>query len=268
MHKDRYYQTCLKDELSRRLQKNPRYSLRSFARSLQVDPASLSRILLNQKVPTPELSQKILKNISLSPAEQKQFLQSMAKAYEDHGVQRKKPEIKKILSDLNSHVPTHDFSADLFRVISDWYHYAILQLIQTEGSQMDAKWMARELNLQEIEVKLALSRLQELNLLEEKNGKWVRIPRSLVLEDKAITTPALRKRVKQVTEKSVSSLENDSIELRNHSTLTMAIDPAKIPLAKKMIEAFTLELANALQTKKKKVYELQINLFPLQRSEK
>jgi len=265
---ERYYQKCLKEELAQRLQKNASYSLRSFARSLQIDPTALSKILNGQKIPTPSLSKKILEQLPLSPKEQKLFLHSMAKAYEDEGVQRKKPEIKKILSQLNTHFPKHDLTVDYFRIISDWYNYAILQLVQTEGFQNDPRWIAKQLGIQEVEVKLAVERMKELEILKEEGGKLIRIPQGLTIKDKSITTPALRKRIKQITDKSVQSLENDPIEQRNHSTLTMAIDPEKIPLAKELIQTFMNQLADALQTNKKRVYELQVNLFPLQRSEK
>ena len=60
-------------------------------------------------------------------------------------------------------------------------------------------------------------------------------------------------------------MENDPIEIRNHSSMTMAIDPAKIDEAKKMIEEFTHRLTEFLESGKRlQVYELNIGLFPLQ----
>lgn len=79
-----------------------------------------------------------------------------------------------------------------------------------------------------------------------------------------MTTAAHQKRIRQVTEKSVLSLVNHPIRLRNHTTATVAIDPARINLAKEMIRDFMDELCEVMQTKKKTVYELQINFFPLQ----
>lgn len=268
MKTERYFQTCLKQELAERLQKNSRYSLRSFARSLKLDPSTLSRILTGQKIPTPELSKKILKQLSLTPKEEKQFLLSMAQAYEEDGVQRKKPEVRAILKNPTHKIVERDLTPEIFRVISDWYHYAILQLIETEDCKSDIKWIARELDIQEIEVKLAIDRLLELEMIEVVNERFVRTAERLTTGDLTITTSALRKRIKQITEKSVYSLENTPIEKRNHTTMTMAIDPEQIPVAKEMIQEFMDQLCAALQTKKKKVYELQVNLFPIQRTEK
>jgi acyl-CoA thioesterase len=50
--------------------------------------------------------------------------------------------------------------------------------------------------------------------------------------------------------------------------MTMAIDPEQLPIAKEMIQEFMEKLSEVLQVKKTNVYELQINLFPLQRGSK
>jgi len=267
MKTERFYQKCLREGLAERLQKNPRYSLRAFAKALQVDPSSLSKILTGQKIPTPKLSKKIIERLALVPQDQKRFLFSMAKAYEEDGVLRKKPEIKKLLKKPAINIAERDLSLEVFRIISDWYHYAILQLAQSKNFQSNPKWIARQLNIQEMEAKLAVDRLKALELLEEKEGRWVRTSERLTTGDLALTTPALRKRIQQITEKSIYSLENDPIAERNHTTMTMNIDPEKIPIAKEMIQEFMDQLSEALETKMKRVYELQINLFPLQRNE-
>ena len=268
MKTERYYQICLKNELSSRLRSNPRYSLRAFAKSLDLDPSILSRILNGHKRPTPDLSNKILSKLGLNPKEAKNFLLSMAEAYEEDGVKRKKSEVKEILKRPRGKMPERDLGPEVFRYISDWYHYAILQLLQEDHFKYDTRWIARELGILEMEAKLAIDRMIELEMIAIQNGKLVRTAERLTTGDLSITTSALRKRIKQITEKSLHSLENDSIELRNHTTMTMAIDPEQIPLAKEMIQDFMDQLSSVLQTKKKNVYELQINLFPLQRTSK
>jgi hypothetical protein len=63
------------------------------------------------------------------------------------------------------------------------------------------------------------------------------------------------------------ALENLPISIRNHSARTVAIDPEKIPEAKKRIEAFMIELCDELASgSKKQVYELAVQLFPLENS--
>ena len=55
--------------------------------------------------------------------------------------QEKDPEFREELSKrLNALNPTrksHDLTADLFKIISDWYHYAILELTYLAGFKLD-----------------------------------------------------------------------------------------------------------------------------------
>lgn len=260
-----FYQTFLKSELEERLRKNSRYSLRAFANSFSIDPGDLSRILNGTKVLTPDLSKKILKQLNLSPQETQEFIFSMAQAYEEKGIKRRKSQIKEMLKSSKNSYHKKDLSAEAFRVISDWQHYALLQLIESENFVNDVKWISKQLDISEMETKLALERLFSLDLIKEESGSVVRTFSVINTGDRTITTDAHRKRIKQITDKSLYALENCEIGLRSHTTLTLSIDPDQIPLAKVMIEEFMDKLENALQTRKKKVYELQINLFPLQK---
>lgn len=263
-----YYQDIIKRELAERLSKNARYSLRAFAKSLEMDAGDLSRILNGTKNLTPDLSKKILSQLSLNTKETQNFLFSMAQAYEHKGVKRKKKEVKSLLQKSKSKKKVKDLTIDTFKAISDWYHYAILQLIDSENFKNDNRWIAQQLNITEIEVKLAIERLFALELIKKDGNRLARTYASVTTGDRTITSSAFKTRIKQVTEKSLFSLQNDSLEVRDHNTMTISIDPKNIPVAKEMIQEFMDKLESTLQTKKKQVYEIQINLFPLQRGRK
>src|SRR5688572_17118598 len=63
---------------------------------------------------------------------------------------------------------------DAFRVISDWYHYTILELTFVEGFRNDPTWIANKLGITQFEAKEAIARLKRLELLEEISGKLVK----------------------------------------------------------------------------------------------
>jgi len=92
-----------------------------------------------------------------------------------------------------------------------------------------------------------LKRLVELGLLKEVKG-------ALRFTQLHITT-ALKRRQKQILEKAISSLENDPIEIRSMTRMTIAIAPEKLPEAKKMILEFNREMSRFLESgNKKEVY--------------
>jgi hypothetical protein len=77
----------------------------------------------------------------------------------------------------------------------------------------------------------------------------------------------LKKNQKQFLEKAIYSLENDPLEERSHTNMTMAIDSKKMELAKQMIREFQMALCNVLETgKRDQVYNLSVALYPLQKN--
>jgi uncharacterized protein (TIGR02147 family) len=99
-------------------------------------------------------------------------------------------------------------------------------------------------------------------LLLEKNGTLVKADGQVLTADRMLTTAAHRKRQRQILEKSLHALENDPVEQRNHSAMTMAIDPSRLSEAKRRIDEFTQELCKFLETGvRSQVFEMQVSLF-------
>ena len=164
-----------------------------------------------------------------------------------------------------------ELEQEVYRIISEWYHYGILQLIRTEpylhtSAKNQTKWISRQLQITEMESSLAIERLLQLGLvMKDSKGYLRRTKKSVTTASKALTTPALKKWQRQIREKAIFSLENDTIENRSMTSMTMAIDPKKIDDAKQLIDEFQERLSQFLECgKKEKVYQLEISLFPLQ----
>lgn len=258
-----FYRNYLKEELARRIEKNPRYSLRSFSRSIGFEATVISQIISGKRIPSLKTIDKLISALGLSPDVSRKFVDSLAKEQQSRDLKRKSP----YFAQYNvEHYRKPELSIDLFKVIADVHHYGILALSQSKGFKSNVKWIASQLETGESETRLAIDRLLNLGLLEEKNGQWVASEEGFTTADKHITTPALRKHQKQVLEKAIQSLENDPIEERSMSSMTVAIDPSRIPEAKKRIQAFTEDLVRFLEGgEKTRVYEIGVALFPLQK---
>jgi uncharacterized protein (TIGR02147 family) len=258
-----FYKSILEEELAKRTEKNPRYSLRAMAKAIGLEPGALSQFLSGKRIPSYKMAQRIIAAIGLSPEQESDFLNSLAHTHESRGLERLSPAFKK----LKPKQPPKDLSIDLFRVIGDWYHYAILMLTYVEGFKPSPKWIASELSISEMEVKLAIKRLLDVGLVKEEDGTLKSWEGHFTTADKAVTTSALRRHQKQVLEKSMYSLENDSINERSHTSMTMAIDPRKMNEAKALIEEFTNKLSQLVESgKRQQVYEFHVGFFPLQKT--
>src|SRR5688572_26470320 len=93
-----FYQVLLKKELSLRCQRNPRYSVRAFARALAMSPGALSQILSGKRLPSYKTSLKITKSLGLSPKDRHKFLHSLADRQKQSGLTRMNPVLKKLSS--------------------------------------------------------------------------------------------------------------------------------------------------------------------------
>lgn len=244
------------NELEARCKRNPNYSLRAFASSLQVSPSSLSMILNGKRQLSYESAGKIADRLGLSPKAKNLFLQNLA------------------LQKLGDKVPSasldkddtfRNLSLDQYELIAEWQHYAILSLIETRDFRPDIRWIAKRLGINPQRVKSAVERLKRLNLLDTTTDRWRQVGEPIKV-DNSVSTVATRKAHHKILDKAMSSLNEDDIEIRSFSAATMAIDPKLVPMAKKKINAFRRQFMRFLEEnsdKKAEVYHLAIQLYPV-----
>ena len=245
--------TLLEKELKRRCEANARYSLRSFAKGLGVSHTALSLILSGVRAPSRKMVLIISEKLGLSPKEQRDLLVSRAIG------NAPQTELSKF----------DQLSLDHFELLSDWYHYAILSLLELPKSKFEAKWIAKRLNILETQAKLSMNLLKRLNLVSEVSpGQWKQNGGPIKV-DNEISTPATRKHHKQLLERAMHSLENDPIELRDFSAMTFVMDAKSVPYAKERIKNFRRELMQELESRGKPnhVYRLTIQTYPVTKKE-
>lgn len=239
--------THLQRELVRRCEQNPRYSLRAFARSLQMDASTLSQVLRGKRALTVKARRKLGLALGLNPSE----FESDPKH-----VTKKSPK------------PMRELSAELFAVISDWYHDAILELTRLPGFHGKSRWIARRLGINPAQVQVAVQRLKKLEFLEvTASGKWInRLNNNTTIVQNDLTSAALRKLQKQILELSMDALENVPKAKRDHTSMLMTVDPADLDEIKKRIRSFRRELLEYCERKgarPKELYQFAVSIFPL-----
>ena len=115
-----YYQQRLREELMQKIDRNPRYSLRSFAVALGMDSSNVSQILSGKRSVSTKVIDRIFSYLELSAEEQKKFLESVIAEKEKRGLMRKSPQLRKRLSIIAESVQSksvHSIGLDQFRVI-------------------------------------------------------------------------------------------------------------------------------------------------------
>jgi len=234
--------------------KNPAYSTRAFAKKLGLDPGALSGILNGKRRISHKLAERLAEKLCLDPQERTEFF-----GHFPERLPRKKEaaQAKEYLQ----------LSADQFRVISDWQHFAILSLLATKDFKSDPAWIAKRFGTNEKIINETLDRLIRTELIgkDEKNQFVLKHPKVRTTDD--IKNISLQAAHAKYLELAKNSLEQDDVNERDFTFMTMAIDKTKLPLAKEKIRKFQDELAELLECDSKtEVYTINIQLFPLTKS--
>lgn len=251
----------LQQEWSVRREKNNSLSLRSFARFLKVSPSRLSEILSGKRKISLAMAELFCERLALSPEAKIAFISAVLKQYKRNSKKRISMN-KKNTDDANQ--VYQQLTIDTFHVISDWYHFAILNLRDCDDFVCDENWIAKRLNLSVGEVRLALSRLERVGLISWKSSQWFRTQAHLTTTQD-IKSAGLRKGHKGILQRAIDSLEAVDVEWRDITNITMAINPENLREAKTMIARFRRKMSKILENGKGRteVYTLAVQLFPL-----
>lgn len=236
------FQNILQEELIKRCRKNPGYSLRAFAKSLRVEPSALSQMISGKRPISNKMKLRLGSALGLTVDELTSIPCCLA--------------------------PYPLIEMDTFAFISDWYHYAILELTHVSGFNADPTWISRRLGITKAECSIAIQRLIRLNLLVEtedgslldisKDGKFTSLHPSM-------TSGAARNYQAQLLELSKNSVQADALEIRNHTSATFCFDTSEMPAAIESISRFRRQFAQEFQPQNRgdEVYQIQISFFPL-----
>ncbi len=249
-----YYIKILENELEARSAKNPNFSLRSFARLLKVEPATLSRCL-SRKRPLPMPSaQKVVTRLMLSPGQEKLFMESLI---QDHlKAKVRSPSVGK------QGFPA--ISQETFEVIAEWYHNAILEMTFIPGAMTSIAKIAGTLGISQVQASTALNRLSHLGFLEKTDSGYRKTNHSQTIANTSLTTKALKKHQKQILQMASQAIDTYDLRDRQATTMCLAASKSKIPQAKVMVTNFLRELTGFLEDgDDRQLYHININLFPI-----
>lgn len=240
------FRTYLQNELTARCSRNPNYSLRSYAKALGISASALSQILSGKRPITDKSKLRLGSALGLSSSR-------------IHAMSTKE------LSDSNSRF--QQITLDQFALISDWYHYAILELTHTKGFKSEAAWIARRLGITKSEANIAIDRLTRLELLDVTRVPWKDLSENGELTHlaKEMTSIAAKKYQGQLLDLSKKAVQEVPLHRRNHTSATFCFDVADMESAIQRIGEFRRSFAKEFQPSKKggDVYQIQISFFPL-----
>lgn len=248
--------TLLERDFQKKQKINPLYTLRSYAKYLNVSPSTLSRVLSRQIKVTPKVFEIIAPKFEFSPIQYNYYLEGLRDS--------------KNLENIRNieHQGMNSIEMETFNLIADWYHYAIMHMCSLPDFKQDPEWIAERLGIKDVElIKSAINRLIEFGMLGiDKNQNYYKVAQFNIVIDYNISSIAMRERQKQILKMSSEKIDTVPITSRDHSTITIPIDESLLPEIKERIKKFRRSLGNFIiksNLDPKQVYELQISFFPL-----
>jgi uncharacterized protein (TIGR02147 family) len=243
----------LNDEFKERRDKNPSYSLRSYARDAGVNSGVMSQILNGRRSFTRKQAEKIADALRMSDESKRKFIGNVSQIPNEAAG--------------NVKAPFRVLKSDAFHLIADWHHYAILSLLETNSPPKTSPAVAKRLGIDVGTARAAIDRLIRLGLVYRMDGRLVADTEGLrTTED--IPNEAIRESHRQILSKAAHSLEHVEINKRDASYVSFCCDPKDLLKAKKLIREFRRKFTKIMEVgEKREVYAISIHLIPLSREE-
>lgn len=260
------YRVYLRDFYQLKKQASPRWNYAVWARQLKIkSPSTLIMILNGQRHPGPALVQSLIRYLKLTgdDADQFQDLVRLQKVKSDPSL------TILLLEKLRKRRPDGEFrllEQSEFYAISNWYYYAIREMVRLPQFREDGEWISEALlfKVTPRQAKAAIDTMLRLNLLgRDKGGKLFATSRHLDTS-RDIADEGLKRFHEQTLANARECIRRVEVDRREISGGCFAIRVKDIPEAKKRIAKFQRELCDLLEMPEPDaVYQLEISLFPL-----
>ncbi len=257
-----HFSEIIQNEYSSRLKRNSDYSIRAFARDLDISPASLS-LMLNKKAGLSAAQAEMISTKLKLNDDEKEFFKTLVQA----NCARSKTEQKIAKAKLCRYETRYNsVSVDIFQVIKDWYHLAIMELTLVKEFRANAYWIAAKLQITEEEAEAGLDRLIRLEILERVDGK-LRPSNDYLVVLSTAPSEAAKHFQTQILKKLTDSFTEHDRSTRDIASVVLRMKKSEIDYVKNALKEARRDIAAHIQEgdDHDSVYCLTTSLFRLDR---
>lgn len=256
--------TFLQDVLGYKCFKNPSFSARAWARQMGLKTHSMLVYLLNgQRRVLLKHTEFLFRAMDLAENEAAYF----SNLVQFHNC-KTLTEQKFYESQLKALHPNNELAfveLEQFKLVSDWYHMAILEMTSLADFKNDPHWISRRLEnkVTSYQVKEAVNRLVNEGLLRIDGEKLVKTHARL-MTSKSRTSESIREHHKQVLQLALDATDKQDLTQRYYNSCAMTVDSSKLKEAVDLIVKFRGEMARLMESSSgDQTYQLGIQFFRL-----
>lgn len=236
----------LKSKLEDIQKKNPRFSFRSLAKKVGISPGCLNELMHGKRPLSEFYANKIVLGLELDINERNEIYSLIA-------TRSRKFAVQKTLEDQELELITH------------WEHFAILNLFRMKNFQADPVWIGERIGIPVEKAEHSLQLLMNLGFIKRKGNSIARAVASLSTTTDIPSQALVNAHISDL-KKAIDVLQSTPTDVRDFSSITMAINPEKIAEAKKYIKKFRRKFSILVEEgDQTEVYNLNIQFFPLTR---
>lgn len=230
----------LKNELVKRFQRRPHYSMRAFARDLELSPSTLSDFLNNKLSISEERIRELSKKIALENKHKEHWLDLIKLKFS-----KKKSDIQlaKIRIQQRLEQSGGKLSMARFKTLTTWYYLCVYHLIQIHPRFQKPEECAQTLGISGDEVRLALKALLQVGILSW-DGQIYSAQDDYVLVSENTPSEHIREYHSQFLKKAHNSIEGQPASSRELSTCLLTVRKSDIEKIRSDIQNFADQMVS------------------------
>lgn len=221
--------------------RNEKYSIRSFAKKLNINSGALTEIMSSKRRISEKLAIDLCSSLDLTQKEKEVFMRPFARAHA-------------LIDGINYFETNENLN---------WYHFAVLSLIKTSHFKTSPDFISKALKISPEYADSLMQDLLRLKIVNWNNeGRLYRTKENIKTCDNK-SSDHLKELHKTNISKALDSLSLP-VEQRDLTSIMMPVNIAHLDEAKKMIRKFQDDISILLECgEKTQVYNLCVQLYPI-----
>lgn len=258
------YRGYLRSRFALRRTTNANYSLRQFAKDLGLSPSTLSEVLSGFHGLSRTKANQVAERLGLKETAKTYFC-DLVDSLDARSLSARQM-AKERLSEQNQNLSITQISEDQFRLIADWYHLAILELVTIKNFNGQESALPDILGISPQQAAIAVQRLIKLKLIERSVDK-LRATNNNTKTPDDIPSEAIQLFQRQILQKAQQALVSQTVENREIASIIMSIRKQDLPAAKRMLKDFRKKFCAHMEdfgAEREEVYCYSSAFFSLQ----
>ncbi|WP_168196668.1 TIGR02147 family protein [Bdellovibrio sp. ZAP7] len=258
--KSQTYRDFIFEEFKKRKTKNSSYSMRAFARDLDLNASRLSEIM-NGKVGLSDLKgAEMAGRFGLSGKDREYFLDLIRAEHSRSSIAKKEARERVRMYLLDERTLT---DSEVHAVV-DWRNLALLELLAVPEIETSASSFAKRLGLPVSEVEEVVAQLVASKMLDTTGERWQALEGDFTTSAD-VSSHAIQNFHHQMLKRADRAIQNDAVEEREFSSVIFAMSAEQMKYAKDRLREFRRALVRDLEAipGKEKVFSLSMQLFEL-----